>query len=322
MFLIVGYAGDRTTEHVRTAACSALAEHDYLDLGAVVAEERVEIEWSGAGLHLRIGEKCFDFSDYGGFYSRLYFQATGSPVHDAALSEVVGWVGAYLDQCDALVINRPSSGWSNFTKLQHTSELRQTGFRVPESVITGSPEVAKRLLATGRWVSKPCSGTRSETVLVDEELHGRLELLAGAPTQFQEYIEGVDVRVHWLLGQCYPLLIRASGVDYRFGDSDKEFSDVEVPEHIAESCAAFCERAQLRFAGFDFKVDADGRWVALECNPMPGFDFYDRRQGGRIAAALVAALSEGQDLTEPFITRARRPELRKVVAVSDGEAQR
>lgn len=170
MFLIVGYEGDRTTRHVCAAARAAAADHHFLNLGAAVETESVHVEWSAPHLAVTVGDERFDLSEYTGFYSRLYFQATGSPMRDAALSELVSWTSAHLDQSDALVINRPGSGWSNYTKLQHTKELADVGFRVPRSVITASAQVASELVASGRWVSKPCSGTRSETVLVDPAL--------------------------------------------------------------------------------------------------------------------------------------------------------
>src|SRR6185295_14739178 len=206
------------------------------------------------------------------------------------------------------VFNRPSSGWSNFIKLHHARELAEVGFRVPRSLITGSPREARALLASGRWVSKPCSGTRSETVLVDDALRERMELLRRTPSQFQEYIEGPDVRVHWLQGECFAVKIRtSSGIDYRYGEGDNWFSPIEVPEQVAERCGDFCQRAKLAFSGVDFKLDHSGEWVALEANPMPGFDYYDRWLDGAISKRLVTILAQGATRAMPFIDRSRRP---------------
>jgi glutathione synthase/RimK-type ligase-like ATP-grasp enzyme len=323
MFLIIGYARDKTTRHLCKAAADARVEHDFLDLGAAAEAERLALAWNGSNLEVELGERAFDLSSYEAFYSRLYFQTTGSARHDAALNELVAWVGGYLEQSDALVLNRPASGWSNFTKLQHARELRDVGFRVPDSFIVGSAAAGRELLRSGRWVSKPCSGTRSETVLVDERLQARLHVLERAPTQFQEYIEGSDVRVHWLRGECFALEIRsASGIDYRFGDAEGEFSEIDVPPAIAQRCAAFAKRARLEFAGFDFKLDAGGEWVALEANPMPGFDYYDRRLDGAISRRIVQLLAHGVGVEEPFIENSRRPAVNRVVpslAASDSQ---
>lgn len=308
MFLIIGYGGEKTTRHVCAAARAQGVDFDFLDLQQVAESNAVIVEWDGESLALTLDERTFVFADYSGFYSRLYFQATGSPSRDASLSEVVSWVSAYLDWSDALVINRPSSGWSNFVKLHHTRELADVGFRVPRSVIAGSPGAARELVASGRWVSKPCSGTRSETVLVDDALCERMDLLRRTPTQFQEYIEGPDVRVHMLQGECFAVKIRtSSGIDYRYGEGDNWFSEIEVPEDVAARCATFCRRAKLVFSGVDFKLDHDGEWVALEANPMPGFDYYDRWLQGAISKRLVTILAQGATRPSPFIDRSRRP---------------
>lgn len=82
-----------------------------------------------------------------------------------------------------------------------------------------------------------------------------------------------------------------------------------MPDEVARLCAVFCERAGLELAGFDFKLDAAGEWVALEANPMPGFDYYDRRLDGVISRRLIEMLGAGPGRREPFIERRRRPPL-------------
>jgi glutathione synthase/RimK-type ligase-like ATP-grasp enzyme len=318
MFLIIGYGGEKTTRHVCAAARSQAFDFDFLDLQQVAESDALIVEWDGSSLALTLDQRTLDFSDYSGFYSRLYFQPTGSPTRDASLSEAVSWVSAYLDGSDALVINRPSSGWSNFVKLHHARELADVGFRVPRSFITGCPRVARELTASGRWVSKPCSGTRSETVLVDDALRERMDLLRHTPSQFQEYVEGPDVRVHWLRGECFAVKIRtSSGIDYRYGEGDNWFSQIEVPKDVAERCAAFCQRAQLEFSGLDFKLDHSGEWVALEANPMPGFDYYDRWLEGTISKRLVTILAQGALRASTFIDRKRRPALSNPLVAGD-----
>lgn len=318
MFLIIGYAGEKTTRHVCAAARAQAVDFDFLDLQQAVESNQVVVEWDGSGLALTLDERTFDLSEYSGFYSRLYFQPTGSPSRDASLSEIVAWVNAYLDASSALVINRPSCGWSNFVKLHHARELSDVGFRVPRSVITGSPRTARELVAEGRWVSKPCSGTRSETVLVDEALCERLDSLERTPTQFQEYVEGPDVRVHWLRGECFAVKIRtSSGIDYRYGEGDNWFSQIDVPADVARHCTEFCERARLEFSGLDFKIDASGEWVALEANPMPGFDYYDRWLDGAISKRLVTILAQGATRARSFIDQSRRPALKNPLLIND-----
>jgi len=43
----------------------------------------------------------------------------------------------------------------------------------------------------------------------------------------------------------------------------------------------------LLLAGWDFKVDSDGRAWCLEANAMPGYSSYDRRLGGSISNEIL-----------------------------------
>ncbi|MFC7646021.1 hypothetical protein ACFQX6_39555 [Streptosporangium lutulentum] len=47
----------------------------------------------------------------------------------------------------------------------------------------------------------------------------------------------------------------------------------------------------MSFAGWDFKRDPQGVHWCLEVNPMPGYDWYDRRAGGAISESLVGLLT-------------------------------
>lgn len=47
----------------------------------------------------------------------------------------------------------------------------------------------------------------------------------------------------------------------------------------------------LVFAGWDVKLDREGRYWCLECNPMPGYSCYDRVGDGAISDALIKVLS-------------------------------
>jgi glutathione synthase/RimK-type ligase-like ATP-grasp enzyme len=68
---------------------------------------------------------------------------------------------------------------------------------------------------------------------------------------------------------------------------------ITVPDDIVEHCRAYQVMSGLTFLGFDFMVTADGEYFALEANPLPGYDSYDRRLGYTISDALLSLLSDG-----------------------------
>ena len=86
----------------------------------------------------------------------------------------------------------------------------------------------------------------------------------------QEYIAGVDVRVHVVAGECFGTEVRGAGVDYRF-DGHHSYRERDVPPEIGALCVTVAATEGLLLAGFDFRVDAFGLWFCLEVNPMPSF---------------------------------------------------
>ena len=58
----------------------------------------------------------------------------------------------------------------------------------------------------------------------------------------------------------------------------------------------FCSAERLLFAGFDFKCNEE-KWYVLEANPMPGYDFFDRKCQNRISKKLLQLLTKVSILT-------------------------
>src|SRR5204862_5479152 len=133
------------------------------------------------------------------------------------------------------------------------------------------------------------------------------------------------VRIHVVGSELFAERIISESVDYRFhrGRISNAYCHSDVSHEIRHSCLKYCSARGLLFAGFDFKLDQkNGEWYVLEVNPRPGYESYDRRQGGRISRALLFLLKEGTKGTEekvsrpasrpiePFIEQGRRPPIR------------
>ena len=120
--------------------------------------------------------------------------------------------------------------------------------------------------------------------------------------QLQEKIEGYDVRVHVIDRSFVAVKILTEADDYRYAaqqDIAVEYEEVDCPQDLIIRAQEYMRKERLHFAGFDFRVDGDN-WVLLECNPMPGFDFYDKVVDGKISARLIdyfksSQKSEGRD---------------------------
>ncbi len=311
--LVIGYRTEGTLAHVLDAARAAGTRYALLDLATLRDATDLVVTESAGELVISIDDDVIRLSEFDAVYARIYWFDLGSPARNRALQMLIAALMGYLEHAPARVVNRPSAGASNMNKLAHLAELVTAGLVVPEAHVIGDAAFARTLVtADGEWISKSVSSAKTRAVAVDERLVARLDRLAACPSLFQRRIRGADVRVHVVGTECIAERIVAQQVDYRYRDPGvprAEFSPCEVPAAIAAACVKYCETTGLLFAGIDFKIsDADGEWYALEANPMPGFEPYDRRLGGRISRALLALLAPAVTHdTEPFVTADRRP---------------
>ena len=312
--LLIGYATEGTFEHFRAHAAAAGVDHDVLDFAALRGARDLTITDTPGDLVVSIDDDVFQLAEYSAFYARAFWFDLESPSRNRALSALIASLMGFLEHTPAIVANRPSAGASNVSKLAHLEYLREAGLVSPEAHVFGSAALARTVIAPdGDWISKSCSSVKTRAAVVDDALFARLDRLAVCPSLFQRRVRGPDVRVHVVGTECIAEKIVAEQIDYRYhqpGSPRPDFSPIDVPPEIARACVTYCERQRLLFAGVDFKIADDGTWYALEVNPMPGYEPYDRRLGGRISKALVRALThrvEAPADDEPFVVAARRP---------------
>lgn len=311
--LLIGYSTEGTFAHFSKHVAASTAPHDVIDLARLRDGADLTITDAPDELVISIDDDVWNLSEFSAIYARIYFFELGAPPRNRALSALITSLMGFLEHTPARVANRPSAGASNVNKMAHLGYLKDAGLKVPETHVLGDAALARTIVRPdGSWISKSVSSVRTRAVAVDEALYDRLDKLSMCASMFQRRIRGADVRVHCVAGQCIAEKIVSQQVDYRYKDptgARPEFSPIDTPDAIARACAAYCERQRLVIAGIDFKIsEVDGEWYALEANPMPGYDSYDRRLGGRISRALLAALTPDEVTDdEPFVTAARRP---------------
>lgn len=202
---------------------------------------------------------------------------------------------AWAELTPARVANRASAMASNASKPYQAQLVRGYGFDVPETLVTNDPALVLELRDRhGRIVYKSASAVRSVVrELGDDDLR-RLDRVRWCPTQFQELVEGDDVRVHTVGDAVFATAIRSSATDYRYAGRDGVETSLEavtLPDDLARRCVELASGLDLPFAGIDLRLAPDGRVVCFEVNPSPAFTYYESHTGQPIAAALVRWLS-------------------------------
>jgi glutathione synthase/RimK-type ligase-like ATP-grasp enzyme len=203
-----------------------------------------------------------------------------------------------FDVMPSVVVNRVRASLSNDSKLYQQLLLASFGFRTPRTLVTTVPEEAAAFYeACGKKVIyKSLSGVRSIVRRLEEEDLPRLELVRNCPAQFQEVVEGVDVRVHTVDDKVFATELISPASDYRYAaDTGHSLTAraIDLPPDVASACLQLARRAGLMVSGIDLRRTLDGQHYCFEINPSPGFLFYERATGQPISEAVARLLQAG-----------------------------
>ncbi|WP_049921661.1 ATP-grasp domain-containing protein [Halopiger djelfimassiliensis] len=174
------------------------------------------------------------------------------------------------------------------------SVLGGAGIPIPNTLTTTDPDAVRAFAdRVDEVVYKPVGGGGYASLLTDDDLtDDRLELLSNSPVQFQERIEGEDIRLFVVGGEVVAAArIVSDELDYRTEDHDVERIDPASLETDLERAAVETAAAlDLSFAGVDIVAGAD-RFCVLEANPSPMFAAFDDLAGTDVAGALAEFLA-------------------------------
>jgi glutathione synthase/RimK-type ligase-like ATP-grasp enzyme len=203
----------------------------------------------------------------------------------------------WLDVSPALVVNRPRAMQANASKVLQIQLIGEAGFLVPETLVTSDEAEAREFWRQHRrLVYKSVSGVRSIVQELDERSAKRLGQLAALPVQLQQYVPGVDVRVHVVGDRAYAAEIEGAGIDYRYSahhGREATLRAVELPAELEERCIGLSRCMELPLSGIDLRRRPDGAYVCFEVNPMPAYSYFESHTGLPIGRALAELLVTG-----------------------------
>ncbi len=204
----------------------------------------------------------------------------------------------FIDNCHGKVINRSEDMMSNNSKPYQMFLAKEAGINIPDTCITTSEEIALDFYAEKqkKIIYKSISGTRSIVQKLKETDMPKLGKLFFCPTQFQEFIEGQNLRVHVINETTISTAIRSEATDYRYaakeGGEAAELSHIELQADKKLQCIRFSKKLGLFFSGLDFKQNEPGDIICFEANPMPGYSYYEESASQPIAYTLACELQK------------------------------
>ncbi|HMD17730.1 MAG TPA: ATP-grasp domain-containing protein [Terriglobales bacterium] len=266
----------------------------------------LEVNHGEIGGELRIGERTYPLQEFVGVYPRMMDdrclpELSDEPPDSSLRSYCRSFHDAltrWMEIAPARVINRCAPMASNSSKPYQSQLIREHGFLIPEILITTDPELVRAFRAKhGRVIYKSISAVRSIVQELNDEDEERLERIRWCPTQFQEYVEGTNVRVHTVGDEVFATAVRSEATDYRYSTRQSgepaELREVVLSDELTAQCLRLSQSLGLEFAGIDLKVTPDDEVYCFEVNPCPGFSYYEANTGQPISAAVARRLAAG-----------------------------
>ncbi len=162
-------------------------------------------------------------------------------------------------------------------------------------MITNDPEIAREFCARHpRVIFKSTSGVRSIVREVTPEDIARFDQIRFCPVQFQEHVDGVDIRVHAVGTEVFAAEITSQAIDYRYAavqtDSPATMRPIKLEPDLADRCVGLTSALGLEISGIDLSFTRDGRTVCFEVNPSPGYTYFEAHTHQPIAASIARLL--------------------------------
>jgi glutathione synthase/RimK-type ligase-like ATP-grasp enzyme len=223
--------------------------------------------------------------------SAAYLRPYDAQPDDAALVLM-----AWADVAEAAIVNRPTAMAPNASKPFQAAQIEEFGFRTPDTLIsTDSAAVIDFWARHGEIVYKSISGMRSIVSRLQTDQVARLENLRWCPTQFQEYVPGIDYRVHVVGDDAFSCRIESQADDYRYGHRHGSMTHIfstRLPADLESAVVQMVRGMNLLVAGVDLRLTPTGDWYCFEVNPSPAFTYFSDATDQPIAEAIASLLSQ------------------------------
>ena len=311
MILVISYPDEDHSIEVVRHLREAGMEVKLLCLSDFPARASIELNWATTGTPVYMvngPDGRFDLSDVRVAWWRriLPFDIdpkVSKPIERAfSESETSQAVHGVLDALDCTWVNPRSSDESAHRKPFQWEVSNRVGLSLPRTLVTNEPEAARNFIeqvGVRKTVFKAFLASTEEwreTRLVEVSDLARLDSVKYAPVIFQEYVEGVDLRITVVGDQLYTVEIDARQTSYPFDMrmviGEVDIKPIDLPMAVRDSILRFMGELGLVYGAIDMRRTVDGRFIFLEVNPAGQWLFVEQRTGlpiSKTVADLLAA---------------------------------
>jgi glutathione synthase/RimK-type ligase-like ATP-grasp enzyme len=310
VILVVSYPNEQHTQLVVERLRARGRSVHLLDLADLPARDAVTFEWGpngGTRYQLHTDAASVDLAEARVVWWRrvrpftVDSSVTAPSARAFVASETTQAVYGALDSLSCAWVNPRAADDAAHHKPWQWGVARSVGLTVPRTLVTNRPEDARRFInevGLGRTVFKAFLASLDawrETRLVLQEDVDRLDLVRLAPVIFQEYVDGVDLRITIIGDRVFAGAIDARRtrypVDMRMVVGEAEVGPTELPAKLRRQLIALLRSLGLRYGAVDMRRTDAGDYFFLEVNPAGQWLFVEERTGQPISDAIADELA-------------------------------
>lgn len=244
-------------------------------------------------------------SDFGAVWWRQFEPWSDAQLDAAGIDDLLiaraqwrAWLST-LEQEPSRWINPVWAARRAENKIEQLRAAMSCGFLIPPTSVVNSREDAFRFTNASLAVLKTLASSYFEFsghgFVYTHALEDVSEIAPAEwpsqPVIVQRAVLGDDTRVIALGDQVFGARTSTTMLDWRLAGRDARWVPWMVPEDLRQLCREYLKHFGLRYAAFDFKLDAEGAWF-LEANQAGEWVFLDRPLRLGIAESLSEYLIE------------------------------
>ena len=227
---------------------------------------------------------------------------------DFAYREAKLGLGGVLASLDVLWANHPNRCADAIFKPYQWRVAAECGLLVADTIITNDPASALRFVDRQDATITKALGPSGITEDGQQKVAYTRRLMADdvadlgcvsvTATTLQRFVpKAFEVRLTVIGDEWFPIAIHAATegahTDWRSDPSALTYKFVSMPVTVVDGVSRYMKHMNLAYAGLDFVVTPDERWVMLEANSGPQFGWLESATGAPMAAAMADLLMKG-----------------------------
>ena len=288
MIIIVGSDEDFHSKYVLENLHSRKIDAKYLD-----TRKYPQINWSpeGDNDYIILDDKKIFLKDVTGLYWRWYYGVIYCEP-DIVYREKTSALESFLCSIENISYNSLQAVELHRKKGLQSKIMHQNGIRIPRTIVTNDKLALEDFYFSNNKsiIYKPVRGGAFTQKFEEKDLL-RTDSLINCPAQFQEFVDGVDIRVYaFNTGEIYAGEIIARNVDFR-EDENAVIKTVKLPKKVQKDCLKVLKLLGLKYSGIDIRLNKQGEYVFIEANPAPMFTHFEKCTGYEITNTLIRNLT-------------------------------